>query len=66
MIQDIAKSVAPSSEVIKPGRPARMSWQFLTIGIRLQRSAGMEIATGSVETDQFLWIRELCPGASHG
>lgn len=33
MIQEIAKSVAPSSEVIKPGRPARMSWQFLTIGV---------------------------------
>jgi hypothetical protein len=33
MIQDIAKSAAPSSEVIKPGRPAQLSWQFLTIGI---------------------------------
>lgn len=34
MIQEIAKSQAQSSEVTKkPGRPAQLSWQFLTIGI---------------------------------
>jgi hypothetical protein len=33
MIQEIAASAAPSSSVTKPGRPARVSWSFLTIGI---------------------------------
>lgn len=34
MIQEIAKSRATSSEVTrKPGRPAELSWAFLTIGI---------------------------------
>ncbi len=33
MIQDLTKHQTTSSEVSKRGRPARLNWQFLTIGI---------------------------------
>jgi hypothetical protein len=51
MIQEIVKSEASSSEVTKkPGRPAQLSWQFLTIGIVFCLLALMEIAVAVMAT----------------